>query len=309
MKSPFSLKILVISLLTGLFIVFASVQDGFSDQITIKNEMTNNIKPVLCVDEKGNSSPAIGSIKAGASLTVPSDKFPETNCSRLAVFIADDKGWQFYHQSVQSASLSGATEIVFSADKPNLATGDYPSLLLDYPGDTYVFSAGIPLSTLTNQILAGLNETKWKEITTPGLDPKKNTDFLVAFADQSWNVLKKDGLVFSELTPGQQLLAKVSLETEFSNPVIFAIFEGLKELECSPTVLKLNGSTETLDISAPGPTRWEALDQFMLKVVESGGGQAHLSFSSENLNFNLELELDKAKAILEISRNENAGLG
>ncbi|MDL2307626.1 hypothetical protein LJC48_06365 [Desulfovibrio sp. OttesenSCG-928-C06] len=291
-------------------------------EIALNNEMELDIKAVYCVDDAGVTKQAAGAIKAEASITVPSDKFPEYECNRIAVQAADGSAWQFYQEPEPGA----ATEIIFSMDKANPnAEVSYPSLVIESGGENYVSPAGVPLSFLVQAMEFGLDETTWKNAATPGADKSEDPGaFAVSFADVSWSLVG-DGLVFSpDLVPGKELAESANLVANCSNSTFMAIFEGLKNFGTTPWALAYNEDeaaltsegaallpdAEVIDDTETDEKRWEAVIQFLGLVADANGEDLpRFVFGNDTLIFDLVIDLEDGSATLTITRREGAAFG
>ncbi|MDR2945633.1 MAG: hypothetical protein LBV79_02655 [Candidatus Adiutrix sp.] len=289
----------------GLAAALAITAGGASAALadsTLQNEMESDLMAVYCADEQGATTEVTGELAAGASVTVSPDKLPEYGCSRLAVLIDSEEGWQFYHEP----EPAGASEIIFSLDRPNPQLGVYPSLLIVSGDESYVAPAGIPLSMLAQHMQFGLDEAKWREISTPGLDPAENTEFAISFADQSWS-LANEGMEFKELAAGQNLAASIGLETEFSNTTVTAALLGLRDMGLSPLLFIHNGQEQSVSQDSEHP--WPEIGEMLAQAAVDDGGTIQMLFGSDTFTTTLTLDLDSAVAMLAIERKEGAPLG
>lgn len=296
-----TLKRYAACLAAGLILTATGAYGAAAPGVVLKNEMEKDIKAVYCANEQGNAVQVTGALAEGASVTVTPDKLPEYECARIAVLINDDEGWQFYHEPEPAAAKS----IVFAMDPIGPNAAPYPSLLIESGDETYVSAAGVPLFMVTQLMQFGMDKAKWQEISTPNLDPLKTTDFVVAFADQSWN-LHGTGVMFAELA-GMQLMKEMQLEAPFGNTTVFAVLEGLKNLQAAPVLLSYKGSEQVLDDAVADDARWQAVEELLGKLDD--GGQLRMMFGSEDFSFGLSLDLDNAKAVLVIERKEGAAFG
>ena len=293
-----------VCLLAAMALLAASAQVCPAAGIVLKNETEEDFEAIHCASDQGATTQVAGELAKGASVTLSPDKFPEYGCSRIAVLLGGDEGWQFYPEPEPGA----ASEITFAMDKPNPEADEYPSLQISSGGESYVSPAGVPLGTLLKSMQFGLREANWKEIAVPDVDPKKNKDFVVSFANQSWS-MHGNGLVFRELVPDMQLAATISLKTHFGNTTVAAIFADLKGLGCVPATFTLDDQTAKLDDATSGDAKWEAVDKFMAKASSGDGGDVRILFGSEDFTVTLELDLDNAEAVLTIERKEGAAFG
>lgn len=307
-------------LLAALVLVAASAHICAAAGVLVKNELEQDIKAILCVDDQGKATQAVGALKAGASLSVPANKFPEFECNRLALNMADGGAWQFY----QNPEPGGAGEIAFSPSKAHSnAAESYPSVLIDSAGDLDVTPAGVPLAFLVQAMEFGLDEARWRQMATPGMDALENPGaFAVAFADQSWS-LAGDGLLFSEdLVPGMKLAELVNMVSEFSNPTIAAVFEGLQAMGATPLLadfgdaaaaldpkgLELNPDAKRMDNLDTDEQRWEALNE-LIQTAADKEGPVVIHFGSDAFTFALVLDLEDGAATLTITRRPEAAFG
>jgi hypothetical protein len=286
----------LVCLVAALVLLAASAGVGLAADITLKNQTEEDFEGIFCVDDQGVTKRVTGELAGGASVKVPPNKFPEHECNRISVLLGDE-GWQFYHQPEAGASSA----MVFSMEEYRPETDEYPSLLITSGGENYVSPAGVPLYMVVQGLELGLDEAKWKELATPDVDPKKDTEFVVSFAEQSWN-MHDDGLVFKE-GEGKPLAVAINLRAYFDNPAVVAIFEGLKSFGLVPTTFTLDEQTAKLDGEA---NKWEAVDKYLVKTTTVGGSDARILFDSEYLTVRLELDLDNTVAILVIERKEGA---
>ncbi len=290
--------------LTAVLALTVAGAHSAAADVVLKNETEEDFKAIYCVNDQGATKEVTGALAGGASVTVTPNKLPEYECNRIAVLLDGEEGWQFYHEPEPAA----ASEIIFAMDKPNPQAGEYPSLLISSGGEDYLAPAGMPLGMLVQVMEFGLDEARWKEIAVPGVDPMENDDFVVSFADQSWD-MHGDGMVFKELVPGMQLAASLSLETEFSNTTVLAVFEGLKSFGCVPTYLIYSGNEKILDDAMPEEARWDAVNECMAKAADGDGGAVRIVFGNEGFTIGLVLDLDTSEAVLSIERKKDAAFG
>lgn len=315
------LKRYALCLAAALAVAAAGTHTAFAAGIVLKNEMEQDIKGVYCVDDNGTTKQVTGALKAESSVTVTPDKLPEHECNRLSLETAKGGAWQFYHEP----EPGGSTAIEFSMDKANRhAEQSYPSLLIENSGEAYVCPAGVPLNLLLQTMQFGLDEAKWKEIATPKAEALENPGaYAVSFADVSWSLVG-DGLVFSELVPGQQLAESANMVASFSNATISAIFEGLKKEGATPwamtfmntkAALTKEGKEALPDSELTGAmdadeSRWAAVNEFMVMVADSSGDDLpRIVFGNADFMFDLVLDRESGDATLTITRRATAAFG
>lgn len=288
--------------LGALIATAGGVQSASAAKVVLKNELETDIMAVYCVNDEGKTSQVTGEIEEGGSVSVNPAKLPEYECSRLAILVSEDEGVQFY----QDAEPGGATEIVFTMETAGPDDDEYPVVLIESGDETYRTPAGMPLGLLAQALQFGLDKQTWTAAATPHIDPLETTDFVVAFAGQSWELYEE--LVFEELVPGRELLKGFQIETSFDNETVMALFEGMQEMGAAPVLYIYNGSQEVLDESKSADERWEALEE-LLANTDSDGGEVKIVFSNDDILFGLSLDLDISEAVLSIERKDDAAFG
>ena len=291
---------------TVLVMIAGGAHGAAAAGVVLKNEMEMDIKAVYCVDNEGKAKEVVGALAAEISVTVSPDKFPEYECERIAVFVDEDAGWQFYQEPEPGA----ASEILFAMDTIGPKSEEVPTLLIETNGDTYVSMAGIPFSLLIQHIQFGLGEAELRKIVTPRIDPQENTAFFVSFADLSWS-LNGEEIVTAELAPGKQYVTEVHLAAPFGNPNILAVFEGLKSARAAPLLFSHTaaGKERILKEAASAEERWDALMEQMQNLEGDKGGAVNILLSNEYIRIGLALDLDEAVAALVIERKKDVPLG
>jgi hypothetical protein len=308
-------------LMAALALTLAGAHGASAGGVSVRNEMDQDIKVLLCVDDNGEVREAADGLGAGAVIVLSPERLSDDNCDRLAVRLADGATWQYY----QKPSAGAADIIIFSMEKANSNDEwSYPSVALDVGNYTHVAPAGAPFDRLLQAMQVGLDKEDWAKLAAPGFEAyDRPGGFVVSLAGVSWS-LSGNGIVFAELVPGMLLAESISVSAVVSNATIALIFDELKRADATPVLVSFANEEGALNEEgmkmSPEASRigdlstkdeyWAAVDIAMeVAAASKEEGRLRLTFSSQDLRVDLEFDREDGSAVLTVSRKPDGAFG